>query len=221
MSSSYEEKLEILGKKIRNRRDELGLTVKEVAERADIPASSFITFIENAQKQKPNIIYLKRLLQSLKMDYLSEFKELGFIDDIPSYESNLEIPSEFQYIPIYKSISAGYGSVESEIEEIMALPKLPGLKGDIFAFRVKGDSMEPVIENKSIVLIKKIPEVANKKIGAFILNGEALLKRYFCIDGNIFLRSDNSSIYPDIQVRPSDELVIVGQFVGGFNSNGE
>ena len=221
MSETYENKLANLGKKVRRKRDELGLTVKDVAEMADIPASSFVTFIENAQKQKPNVIYLKRLLQCLKLDYLAEFRELGFIDELPYYESNIEIPSEFQQIPIYKSISAGYGSVESEIEEFMALPKLPGLKGDIFAFRVKGDSMEPSVENKSIVLIKRIPEVANKKIGAFILNGEALLKRYFCVDGKVFLRSDNSSLYPDILVKPSDDLVIVGQYVGGFNANGE
>lgn len=215
--NSYEEKLIILGKKIRKKRNELGLTVKELASMANIPASSFITFIETAQKQKPNVIYLKRLLQTLKIDYLLEFKELGFIDELPIYKSNLEISAEFCYVPIYKSIFAGHNFDKNEVEEYIPLPKMLGLNENIFGFRITDDSMEPILENNSIVIIKKTSEITNKKIGAFILNGEAHLKRYFCIDGNIFLRNDNNSLYPDIKINPSDNLIVVGQFIGVLN----
>ena len=218
LNTVSEENLVKLGAKIKQARLDKNLTTRTLSELSETISSTEINLLENAKRKSPNPIVIKKIAEILGLDYMELFKIIGYVNRV---ESNLEIPSEFQYIPIYKSISAGYGSVESEIEEFMALPKLPGLRGDIFAFRVKGDSMEPSIENKSIVLIKKIPEVANKKIGAFILNGEAIIKRYFCVEGRVFLRSDNSSMYPDIQVRPSDELVIVGQYVGGFNLNGE
>lgn len=218
--NSYEEKLLILGKKIRKKRNELGLTVKELASMANIPASSFITFIETAQKQKPNVIYLKRLLQTLKMDYLFEFKELGFIDDSPSSKPHAEFSPEILYIPIYNSILDGYNSNESNIIDFIPLPKSINCDNDIFGFRMNDDSMEPILEKESIVLIKKKSEITNQKVGAFILNNETFLRKYLFVDKDVILRSENDSIYTDINIKQSDKLIIIGQFVGMLNLNG-
>lgn len=209
-------KLALLGEKIRKRRNELGLTVKQVAEISKIPASSFVTFIENAQKRKPNVIYLRRLLQSLQMDYLYEFKELGFIDSLLYIDSSTDINNDFLNIPVYKSILAGYECNREDISEYIKIPSLFGIDSDIFAVEMSGNSMEPSIEDKSIVLIKKSSTVQNNKIGAFLLNGKSLLKRYFSSDDQVFLRSDNSSLYPDIPVKPSDDFITVGFLVGNF-----
>jgi len=77
-----------------------------------------------------------------------------------------------------------------------------------------------IIENHSIVFIKRDSEVANKKIGAFLLNNEALLKRYYITDNGVFLRSDNRE-YPDIRVKDHDDFIIVGRYIGSVINEDE
>lgn len=75
--------------------------------------------------------------------------------------------------------------------------------------------MENTIEDKSIVFIKKESEIQNKKIGAFIVNNQAYLKRYFEDEHGIFLRSDNRE-YRDIEIKESDDFIVVGKYIGSF-----
>lgn len=81
------------------------------------------------------------------------------------------------------------------------------------AIRVDGDSMEYTIENGTIVFVRKEVEVSNKKVGAFIYNNQALLKRYVCINDDCFLQFDNRE-YPDILINQNDSFEIVGRVIG-------
>lgn len=125
--------------------------------------------------------------------------------------------TEFKQIPIYDSISAGFGSCESGIIGHMPLPQTNGFKGDVIGIKVDGDSMQPDIKNGDTVLIKIEVMPENGEVGAFILNDEGLLKRYKKTDrGDIILSSDNKD-YDPIIINESDEFHIVGKKVGVFN----
>ena len=172
--------------------------------------------IINGKAKKVNPFHLKKLAKALNVDYREFYKIVGYLDEDEKIVPNAEIAFNFKRVPVYENISAGYGAAESDILDYISLPNYQGtFTGDIFAVQVHGDSMENTIEDKSIVFIKKDTEIQNKKIGAFIVNNNAYLKRYFEDEHGVFLRSDNRE-YRDIEIKDSDEFVVVGKYIGSF-----
>ena len=208
-----------LGKFIREKREELGLGLNQLATKIDI-TNSLISKLENGVTQKISPFLLKQLAKGLRIDYRELYKIVGYLDDDEKIVPNAEIAFNFKRVPVFENISAGYGANESEVIDYISLPNYQGtFSGDIFAVQVHGDSMENTIEDKSIVFIKKEPEIQNKKIGAFIVNNQAYLKRYFEDEHGIFLRSDNRE-YRDIEIKESDDFIIVGKCIGSFVKEG-
>lgn len=202
-----------LGIYIKERREKLGIGLNQISVKTDV-ASSLWSRLENGKVLKINPFLLKKIGEGLKIDYKELYRIVGYLDeDKNEIKSNIDLEVAYKKIPLYASISAGYGACEADIVDFIALPAVKHFTGDVFAVRVNGDSMEHTIENHSIVFIKRDVEVPNKKIGAFLLNNEALLKRYYVTENGVFLRSDNRE-YPDIKVREYDDFVIVGRCVG-------
>lgn len=202
-----------LGIYIKERREKLGIGLNQISVKTDV-ASSLWSRLENGKVLKINPFLLKKIGEGLKIDYKELYRIVGYLDeDKNEIKSNIDLEVAYKKIPLYASISAGYGACEADIVDFIALPAVKHFTGDVFAVRVNGDSMEHTIENHSIVFIKRDVEVPNKRIGAFLLNNEALLKRYYVTENGVFLRSDNRE-YPDIKVREYDDFVIVGRCVG-------
>ena len=202
-----------LGIYIKERREKLGIGLNQISVKTDV-ASSLWSRLENGKVLKINPFLLKKIGEGLKIDYKELYRIVGYLDeDKNEIKSNIDLEVAYKKIPLYASISAGYGACEADIVDFIALPAVKHFTGDVFAIRVNGDSMEHTIENHSIVFIKRDVEVPNKRIGAFLLNNEALLKRYYVTENGVFLRSDNRE-YPDIKVREYDDFVIVGRCVG-------
>lgn len=129
-------------------------------------------------------------------------------------QSNLHL--KYKKIPLYKRISAGYGACVDEIEDFITVPFVKEFCGDIFAITVYGDSMEDNIPDGSVVFIRRTDWVDENKIGAFSINGETFLKRVgFKDNGDLLLKSDNKC-YKDIEIRESDDFVIIGVYIGTF-----
>ena len=76
--------------------------------------------------------------------------------------------------------------------------------------RISGDSMEPIIQNDEIILVKFCPQLSNGQIGIFVLNGEAYCKRLEYRAGEAHLCSFNSK-YSPIRITASDDLRIIGR----------
>ncbi|MFR4518551.1 MAG: S24 family peptidase [Fusobacterium sp.] len=202
-----------LGLYIKEKREKLGIGLNQISVKTDV-ASSLWSRLENGKVLKINPFLLKKIGEGLKIDYKELYRIVGYLDeDKNEIKSNIDLEVAYKKIPLYASISAGYGACEADIVDFIALPAVKHFTGDIFAVRVNGDSMEHTIENHSIVFIKRDVEVPNKRIGAFLLNNEALLKRYYVTENGVFLRSDNRE-YPDIKVREYDNFVIIGRCVG-------
>ncbi|RHF72333.1 helix-turn-helix domain-containing protein [Fusobacterium mortiferum] len=220
-NNEIEEKLRIkLGNYIEELREKKGYTFNQLALKSGVNVKS-LNEIKFGKSKKVNPFHLQKIAKALNIDYKELYKIVGYLDeDKNEIIGNIDLDLEYKKVPLYSSISAGYGACESDVIDYIALPMVNAFSGDVFAVRVNGDSMEHTIENHSIVFIRRDSEVVNKKIGAFLLNNEALLKRYYVTDSGIFLRSDNRE-YPDIRVREHDDFVIVGRYIGSVINEDE
>ena len=212
------EKRKKLGEYIKKIREQKKLGMNQLSIKISV-TNSLISKLENGLTQKISPFLLKEIANGLRIDYKELYKIVGYLEEkdcIP--EENLDLECNFKKIPLYNSISAGVGleDLENEDIEFITVPDIKQFSGDVVAIKVSGDSMEYTIENRSIVFIRKDVEVPNKKVGAFIHNNRALLKRYICLDEHCFLRSDNRD-YPDVEIKENDDFVIVGRFIGQLN----
>lgn len=60
-----------------------------------------------------------------------------------------------------------------------------------YAVRISGKSMEPTIQDGSVVMVKQADELSNGDIGIFSINGEIMCKRYCINSAGIVLKPDN------------------------------
>lgn len=209
-----------LGNYIEELRQKRDYGFNQLALKSGVNVKSLNEIIYGKSK-KVNPFHLQKIAKALNIDYKELYRIVGYLDeDKNEIVGNIDLEVGYKKVPLYSSISAGYGACDSGVIDYIALPMVNSFSGDIFAVRVNGDSMEHTIENHSIVFIKRDSEVANKKIGAFLLNNEALLKRYYVTENGVFLRSDNRE-YPDIRVREHDDFIIVGRYIGSVINEDE
>ena len=209
-----------LGNYIEELRQKRDYGFNQLALKSGVNVKSLNEIIYGKSK-KVNPFHLQKIAKALNIDYKELYRIVGYLDeDKNEIVGNIDLEVGYKKVPLYSSISAGYGACDSGVIDYIALPMVNSFSGDIFAVRVNGDSMEHTIENHSIVFIKRDSEVANKKIGAFLLNNEALLKRYYVTENGVFLRSDNRD-YPDIRVREHDDFIIVGRYIGSVINEDE
>ena len=162
---------------IKRRRKELGLTLKDVAEKLGV-SESLISRYESNDVKNMGIDKLIPLAEVLKTTptYL-----MGLEKEKKQEESNIDMNTvingdEFVMIPLYSSISAGYGSEEAEFIEMIAIP---GLKNpqECFGVIVKGDSMEDKIESGSTIIVRRDSVIEPGQIGAFSFNDKSYVKQ--------------------------------------------
>jgi len=115
--------------------------------------------------------------------------------------------------------SAGLGSYlsddsDSDYEEMHFAANQVSERAD-FCVRIKGESMEPKINDGDIVFVKAVPKVDPDNVGIFVYDGEAYCKR-LRIDqtkGAVILESLNKSFAPKHITQP-DALRTVGLVIG-------
>ena len=122
------------------------------------------------------------------------------------------INTDYIMIPLYESISAGYGASNSEFIEMIPVFGLKKNGTTYFAVKVEGDSMEPKIPNGSTIIIKKDIAIENGEIGAFCLNDENFVKQKKLIKDKLVLHSFNLA-YDDKLVGEYDEFKEYGKVV--------
>ena len=76
--------------------------------------------------------------------------------------------------------------------------------------RISGDSMQPVINDGTIVWIKTCETIDYDEIGIFILNGNAYCKILKRNEKGIYLKSVNEA-YSDIEIGEDDSLRVYGK----------
>jgi len=118
-------------------------------------------------------------------------------------------------IPLVGSIAAGKPITAIEnIENHIALDKELFKGNNLFALRVKGDSMIDIgVMPNDLAVIRQQQNANNGEVVAVIIDGEATLKRYIKREEFIILHAENKK-YEDMFITPDRDFNILGKLVG-------
>lgn len=192
------------GTLIRTKRNELGLSMQELADRVGVSKGAI-------QKWEANgIDNIKAENRERLADVLgiSEMELLGV--------ENIET-SEMVRIPIIGGIACGSPILSDDnIIGSRLVPREMVPSGTVFYAHAQGDSMEPTIPNGSLVMIREQPQVEEGQIAAVMIDDEVTLKRFHKQDGIIMLLPDNRK-YKPIIFKPTSENRIVGRAMSTLN----
>lgn len=197
--------------RIRNRRKELKMTQDELAKLTGYNDRSSIAKIEakKADLSQSKIIAFAEALK-VSTSYLMD-GEVKEIEEKSNINMN-HIETDFMMIPLYESISAGYGASNSEFIKMIPVFGLKKNGTTYFAVKVEGDSMEPKIPNGSTIIIKKDIAIEVGEIGAFNLNDENFVKQKKLVKDKLILHSFNLA-YEDKVVNEFDDFIEYGKVV--------
>ena len=197
---------------IKKRREELGLSQEELAAKLGYKSRSSINKIELGLSDIP---FSKIPLFAKALEIEPEIL-MGWEKNKKQEESNIDMNTvingdEFVMIPLYSSISAGYGSEEAEFIEMIAIP---GLKKpqECFGVIVKGDSMEDKIDSGSIIIVRRDSMIENGQVGAFSYNEKSYVKQKKVYGNTVVLHSYNDK-YKDLVVEEAEEFKEYGKVV--------
>ncbi|GAV25858.1 LexA repressor [Carboxydothermus islandicus] len=144
----------------------------------------------------------------------------GYLQRNPTKPRALELvaektPDELLSIPLLGNVAAGYPTLAIEnAEEEMQIPKSLFPEKELFALRIKGDSMiEEGILPGDVIIVKKQEVAENGDIVVAYLEGEVTVKKFWkdSVYGVIKLIPANSKYEPIIINR---ETKILGKVIG-------
>lgn len=199
---------------IKDRREELGISQRELARLTGIDNSTLSRY-ENLQREFP-INDLPKFAQALKLniEYLLGTTKEKF-DMVNVFEYENVFPVYKKKIPLLGEIACGTPIYASEDRESY-IEIGTDIKAD-FCLKAQGDSMiNARINNGDIVFIRKQSAVDNGEIAAVLIDDDVTLKRvYYHKDKNIIeLRAENplyqTMIYTDQEL---DSIRILGKAI--------
>lgn len=121
-------------------------------------------------------------------------------------------------IPVLGYVRAGI-PIEA-IEEILDYEEIPeemASQGEYFALSVKGDSMEPRIQEGDVVIVRKQPDVESGEVAVVLVNGnDATVKKFVKHENGVSLIAYNPKYEPmfytcqEVETKP---VSIIGKVV--------
>jgi len=120
-------------------------------------------------------------------------------------------------IPVLGRVAAGPPILAVEdIEEVLEFDEtLAPSRGELFALRVKGDSMiNAGIHDGDYVFVRRQQTADKGDIVVAIVDGEATVKIYQPINGKVHLRPANDDMEPTLVDPAVSDLMIVGKVTG-------
>ena len=198
-----------LSGRIRQRREQLGLSQEELAARMGYRSKSSITKLEKGINDLP-----RAKLEELAAALSTTPAWLMGLVDLPSPPPGFEPLPEMVRVPLVGSIACGTPiTAEQNIECYIGVPA--AWHAD-FALTCHGSSMAPTICDGDIVCIRCQPEVEQGEIAAVRIGDEATLKHFHRQGDTVMLLADNAAVCPPmIYAGPQlNEIQIEGRAVG-------
>lgn len=121
-----------------------------------------------------------------------------------------ETSATYHTVEVYSLLSAGTGIVDLDPTDTTEIELDGHIPQHDLAFKVRGDSMEPVFENGEIVFVKKTQDIHNGQIIAVQINEEAYIKKVYINNDHMRLVSLNKE-YDDIIANKNDDIRVVGK----------
>ena len=190
---------------------------KDVATALNIPQATFATM------KKRNSIPYEEILEFCALKKIS-VNWLFFDQAVDMLKAETEKFFQVRYFSDIRASAGGGAEIFDEGYETISIDEkimhnMVGMGNtELEAIHVDGESMEPTLQDGSIVFVDRTQTNINKN-GIFIASttGGLFIKRIQQrADGMIELISDNS-VYPPQAIHP-DEITIVGKVVGNIES---
>lgn len=189
-----------LGSYLRNLRENKQLSTREVYDLCGV-SNSYLSLVENGHRRASAIV-LKKLAPIYNVNYLKLYEKAGYIDLIEDekkskYKTDI-LGNLVVSVPLLGTVKAGYDYMARENwEGTVDIDKKLAESGEMFALKVHGDSMSPVLIENDIVVIKKQDDFENGDIVVAIINGdEATIKKGKKSDNSILLQPLNTYYEP-------------------------
>jgi repressor LexA len=185
-----------IGKMINQRRTELKLTLEQVGQAVGVGKSTVKKwedgYISNMRRDK--IALLAKVLKMNPVSFITgEFKEEDQATPLP--QTNVFMR------PVYDSISAGFGVIAQDVpvDYMPTYITCPSEQDKYIWINVHGDSMSPLIDDGSKILIKKQTSVDSGQIAAVLVDDEeAVVKKVLYNDNTVELHSVNPYYPPRV-----------------------
>ena len=183
---------------INQRRTELKLTLEQVGQAVGVGKSTVKKwedgYISNMRRDK--IALLAKVLKMNPVSFITgEFKEEEEDQAIPLPQTNVFMR------PVYDSISAGFGVIAQDVpvDYMPTYITCPTEQDKYIWINVHGDSMSPLIDDGSKILVKKQSSVDSGQIAAVLVDDEeAVVKRVLYNDNTVELHSVNPYYPPRV-----------------------
>lgn len=174
-----------LGENIKQARMKAQISQDELAKRLGYKSRSTIAKIESGENdltQKKVAAFAKALNVSI-----------DFLMDGNGNENN----SQGVRIPVLGRIVAGIPlEAIEEIEDYEEIPRKMAARGEFFALRIKGRSMDPKLTEGDIVIVRKQEDVDSGDTAIVLVNGdEATVKQIKKTETGIMLIGFNVEVY--------------------------
>ena len=169
---------------IKNRRKELGITLEEIGDYVGVSKTTVQRWesgnISNMRRDR-----IKKLSEILQL----EAEELLGIT--PQTEN------VFARVPVLGCVAAGLPiTAQEDILGYEEVPKEWVTDNNIFALKIKGDSMEPRMVEGDIVIVRCQCDVENGETAIVMIDGEATCKKVIKHSDGIVLMANNSKYSP-------------------------
>ena len=218
--------------KLKLRRIELGMTLKDVATQVGVGESTVRKW-ETGLIENMKIDKVALLAKALKVEP-NFIMGINFPEDDEEEENNEKKPKsnvgetvKTYRVPMYGKASAGNGYINlSEEIGYFDVPEQYCTNPDVYTIKISGDSMtglDKVIPDGSVAVVDpqlcSTPEVLNGKVCIFTYNDETYIKQ-LVIDnqGIIRLRSFNPN-YNDIIIIKPEDLRCEGKVIVTFTQS--
>lgn len=148
--------------------------------------------------------------------YLTLLEEKGYLEKQSGKNRSIKLRGEgFVQVPLLGTVAAGQPILAMEqIEDYIPIKTNYSSK-DLFALRVKGESMvEAGILNGDIIIARQTPSAMDGEIVVALIEDEATVKRFFKEKNRFRLQPENSTMEPIY----TDHVAILGKVISVFRS---
>ena len=205
--------MQVTAKRMLDRRRALGLSLRDVAQRAHTSATSIRKW-ETGEINSIKTETLEHLARALETSpaYL-----MGWVDDI-TMQKGIEPIGDLKPVPLIGVVSAGHPILANNTwDEVVMVPN--EVRAD-FAVKIHGDSMiNARLFDGDVVFIREQNQVNNGEIAAVLIGDEVTIKRVYAHKDRLELRPENP-LYESINVEEHDidQVKILGRAMSVLGS---
>ena len=200
----------MFAEKLKAARKHSGISQKELAKKLFISQQAYAKYELGTSSPNPDMITVIASILNVPVGFLLE----------ESSDNSIPAPSVpgSKWIPVLGRVAAGtpIEAIEDILDYEEITPEMAA-SGDFFALQINGDSMEPKISDKDVVIVRKQDDCESGDIAVVLVNGEdATVKRIKKRPEGIILAPTNPQYEPmfysnaDIEKLP---VTIVGKVV--------